>query len=210
MTQKTEQSPAPVRVKRTRAKGHIPNLRSHPEGLKRGGKKEQPLTIAELEYCNFRAQGLSIADSGRYSDLPNTTIYTVELRQPIRDMIDKMKSEYVQAIIDRTKRQTEELSTFVHGEFRHRMRTMVTHEVRGDADVVKALEVGFKAIGSIQPQQTINNATAGSSATASAGIFAKRLYLPDWRRETIEKLQNDEGRSSGAEVPNGTQLPAGQ
>ena len=42
---------------------------------------------------------------------------------------------------------------------------------------------------------------AKSSSDAMTVLFAKRLYLPEWRREAIEKLQHAERDNSSPEVP---------
>ena len=41
---------------------------------------------------------------------------------------------------------------------------------------------------------------AESSSDAKTVLFAKRLYLPDWRREVIEKLQRGERNNSSPEI----------
>ena len=104
--------------------------------------------------------------------------------------------------------------------------------VKTTAEVIELLEETINRVrqGSFDPRaaNTIGVLTrdllkareaAASSAKTGRGaasqLYAKRLYLPDWRREVIEKLQkqDDERRASGAEVPAGTssrsQLPAG-
>jgi hypothetical protein len=51
--------------------------------------------------------------------------------------------------------------------------------------------------------KAIGQRTARTSAEANAGLksllYAKRLYLPDWRREALEKIQK-EGRDKGGTV----------
>ena len=42
---------------------------------------------------------------------------------------------------------------------------------------------------------------AESNSDAKTVLFAKRLYLPEWRREAIEKLQHAERDNSSPEVP---------
>jgi hypothetical protein len=177
--------------------------------LKTGGK-EHDLTIPELEFCCWRAQGASIVDAARFAGVKTSAIYTLEHRPSIQAKIAELKKEFESDAIDRTKRMREDLATFVHGEYRHRMRTARTHSFHGDNAIAKMLETGFKASGFIEAAKTVNQANAGAAAGAHGGaqLFAKRLYLPDWRKETIEKLQHDERSTSRTEVPERTELPA--
>jgi hypothetical protein len=90
--------------------------------------------------------------------------------------------------------------------FIQRLVTMETHPKVGDLALVKMFETGYKRTGDIQPARISAEAKAG----VTTQIYAKRLYLPDWRREVIEKLQHDERNTSEVEVPNGSALPPGQ
>jgi hypothetical protein len=49
---------------------------------------------------------------------------------------------------------------------------------------VKMFEVGYKRTGDIQPVRVHAEAKAGTSDTPN--IYARRLYLPEWRKEAIE------------------------
>jgi hypothetical protein len=177
--------------------------------LKTGGK-EHDLTIPELEFCSWRAQGVSIVDAARFAGVRSSAIYTLEHRPSIQGKIAKYRKDFEKDAVDRTKRIREDLAVFVHGEYKHRLRTATTHSFHGDNAIAKMLETGFKASGFIEAAKTVNQASAGASAGAHGGtqLFAKRLYLPDWRKETIEKLQHDERSRSRTEVPERTQLPA--
>ena len=45
-----------------------------------------------------------------------------------------------------------------------------------------------------------SRAGAESNSDAKTVLFAKRLYLPEWRREVIEKLQRGERNNSSPEI----------
>lgn len=51
---------------------------------------------------------------------------------------------------------------------------------------------GYKRTGNIQPTRISAEAKAG----VSAPLYAKRLYLPEWRKEAIEKIQRAEPEES--------------
>jgi len=42
--------------------------------------------------------------------------------------------------------------------------------------------------------------SAEAKAAVISQLYAKRLYLPDWRKEAIEKIQRNEREASGTEV----------
>ena len=95
---------------------------------------------------------------------------------------------------------------FLDEQFIQRLVTMKTHPKVGDLALVKMFETGYKRTGDIQPARISAEANAG----VTLQLYAKRLYLPEWRREVIEKLQHDERNTSEVEVPNGSALPPGQ
>jgi hypothetical protein len=73
------------------------------------------------------------------------------------------------------------------------------HPKLGDLAVVKMCETGFKRTGDIQPARISAEAKAGNTSQ----LYAKRLYLPDWRKETIERIQRAEREDNGIEFPTG-------
>ena len=49
----------------------------------------------------------------------------------------------------------------------------------------------LKAWGLIESTKVSAQAAAGAKAEANNQLYAKRLYLPIWRRETIERLEKE-------------------
>lgn len=230
MTKKKTKKPAPSRSKKSSAKkssgkhssANLDKCREQTKKhLQTGRKPKTALTIPELEYCSWRAQGATMGDSARWAGIPLGNMYKVEHRDLVQTTIKEIQEQFKCDVVERTRRLGEELALFVHGEYRSRLRKMKTHHFRGDESIARLLKTGFEACGAIQPAKNINQANAAASASSSTQIYAKRLYLPDWRKEKIAELQqqdqnNDERRTSGVEVPasDGTasrsQLPAGQ
>jgi hypothetical protein len=69
---------------------------------------------------------------------------------------------------------------------------------------VKAGETIYRREGAIAPSSVSVNAKAGAQAVAQNQLTAKRLYLPEWRKEAIRRVEADDERSqSGILVPTG-------
>jgi len=64
--------------------------------------------------------------------------------------------------------------------FVQRLVTMKTHPKVGDLALVMIFETGYKRTGDIQPARISAEANAG----VTLQLYAKRLYLPEWRRES--------------------------
>ena len=80
--------------------------------------------------------------------------------------------------------------------FIQRIVNMKTHPKVGDLPIVKMFETGYKRTGDIQPTRISAEAKAGSTSQ----LYAKRLYLPDWRKEAIEKIQSAERQEQKPEI----------
>jgi hypothetical protein len=75
--------------------------------------------------------------------------------------------------------------------FAERMVNMRTHPNR-DLAILKMFQAGFGSTGDIQPARI----TAQAKADVATQLYAKRLYLPDWRKKAIEKIQRAEQEAS--------------
>jgi hypothetical protein len=67
----------------------------------------------------------------------------------------------------------------------------------GDLSIVKMFETGYQRTGDIQPARISAEAKAGNISQ----LYAKRLYLPDWRKEAIDRIQRADREKSGTEFP---------
>jgi hypothetical protein len=84
---------------------------------------------------------------------------------------------------------------FLDELFLQRLVNMKTHPRVGDLPIVKMFETGYKRTGDIQPARISAEAKAGNISQ----LYAKRLYLPEWRKEAIERIQSAEQQESGTE-----------
>ena len=92
---------------------------------------------------------------------------------------------------------------FLDELFIQRLLNMKTHPQVGDLPIVKMFETGFKRTGDIQPARISAEAKAGNTSQ----LYAKRLYLPEWRKEAIERIQRAEQQESGTESLTGDVRP---
>jgi hypothetical protein len=81
--------------------------------------------------------------------------------------------------------------------FIQRLVNMKTHPKVGDLAIVKMFETGFKRSGDIPPARISAEARAGHISQ----LYAKRLYLPDWRKETIARIQRPNARRMESSLP---------
>jgi len=86
---------------------------------------------------------------------------------------------------------------FLDELFIQRLVNMKTHPKVGDLAIAKMFETGYTRTGDIQPTRI----SAEAKADATSQLYAKRLYLPDWRREIIEEIQRAERESAQTGLP---------
>lgn len=162
------------------------NLRLHgtPETLKRGGSKGRSrnfLTFKEIDFCSYMAQSGVIRQAARYAEIPPATARSLLTRPLVKQTIEEFTKKYEEKVTERDAERREERKELSHREWVHQLGRVKTHPIRGDEEIVKLLDMGFKSTGEIQPVKHVTQAIAGAQATS--GPYAKRLYLPDWRRD---------------------------
>jgi len=180
------------------------NLKPHgtPQTLKRGGSKGRSrnfLTYREIDFCSYMAQLGVIRQAARYAEIPAASARSLLAHPLVKQTIEEFIKKYKDKVTERDAERREERKELTHQEFMYRLPRLSTHPLRGDEAIVKLLEVGFKSTGEIQPAKHVTQAIAGAQATNI--LCAKRLYLPDWRREVMEKLRNAERSQSRIGVP---------
>src|ERR1700746_3921815 len=89
---------------------------------------------------------------------------------------------------DAAKDQIPLTYAFLDQLFIQRLVNMKTHPKVGDLPIAKMVETGYKRTGDTQSARITAQATAGLTSQ----LYAKRLYLPDWRKEAIERIQKAE------------------
>jgi hypothetical protein len=89
---------------------------------------------------------------------------------------------------------------FLDELFIQRLVNMKTHPKLGDLPIVKMFETGYKRTGHIQPARI----SAEATASVASQLYAKRLYLPEWRKEAIERIRKAEREDNGIEFSSET------
>lgn len=207
-------NPTPQKKKRNTS-GLSKTGSGNSSGLKKGGgKPKEYITQPELDLLNYILDGATKADAARWAGFPgsNPSQHAQNaLRKPIvQKTLVELQELRKKESIERTGQLRDERRLFAHHHSLHLARKMKTHKFRGDADIVKHAENLLKSVGEIQPNSVSASAGAVAKADAKNQLFARRLYLPDWRREAIEKLQNDERSASGVTLSGDGIVPSGQ
>lgn len=160
------------------------NLHPNPHTLKRGGKKPRTiLTIPELEFASWLAQGSSVADAARFAGIPfDSNTYTLARKPRIRAHMDKLIKEYGRQAQERVSNLREKMGTFVVGEWQHRTRTAVTHLDRGDQDIRNMLRDGMEAALLVQPK-------SGPVINANAAAGAANSFQPLYRPAKVQEVR---------------------
>jgi hypothetical protein len=175
--------------KKTSTRG---KLQPNPQNLKSGRRPKPALSYEEIDFCSCLAQtGGVIRQAARYADIKLATAARWAKRPEIQEQVKVFAEKYKKRTSDRDAERQEERKELAHREIIHRLPRMKSHAFRGDEAAVKLIEIVLRSTGEIQPAKHINQAIAGVQATVDAGqtLYAKRLYLPEWRRRTIETLE---------------------
>ena len=193
--------------KKTLTKKQLANLQpgEHPEGLKQGGAKPRPtLTQKEIDFCSDVARHGVAAWACRDNGIPKNR--ATQLSRRLQWKIEEMVAQYAAAGLARDLVRREQRRELAHREFTEWMPTIRSHAYKGFEARVKMNELNLKSLGEIQPARITAQASAGASSNAQAqtGLYAKRLYLPEWRRKVIENLEKIEALS-----PSPAASPAG-
>ena len=187
---------------------------SHPKTRKAKTQPEKPktspaktakkeLSIQEIDFCSALAQHGNLKRAAGDNGYNYKTGQRLKQRENIREKIRELVKTYAEQTAERDLIRREQRKEATHKVYLDRLFTLKTHHFRGDEALVKLIDIGFKSTGEIQATRITAQAGAasGSSANAASGLYAKRLYLPEWRREVIEKLQHADDNPSPAEVP---------
>jgi len=155
---------------------------------RRGRKTRTAVTAAEIDFCayfvltgNVKQASLQAGYRARWG----YELIKMPRVQPVLREFEKRKNdEACDTAKDRivlTRQLLDEL-------FIQRLKT---HPKVRDLQTVKMFEIGYKRTGDIQPARISAEANAGNTQ-----LYAKRLYLPDWRKEVIERIQSAEREQS--------------
>jgi hypothetical protein len=154
---------------------------------RRGRSTRTAVTAGEFSFCAYFVLTGNVKQASLqagYSAWWGYELLKMPRVQPILREFEKRKQDEAW---ETAKCQIVLTREFLDELFIQRLVNMKTHPKAGDLALVKMFETGYKRIGDIQPARI----TAEAKASNTPQLYAKRLYLPEWRRKVIEKLQEE-------------------
>ena len=171
------------------------------KNLNRGGRKPRTtVSEAEVRFCAYfvltgNVKQASI-QAGR-NPWWGYELLKLPRIQPVLQDFEKRKKEEAW---DTAKDQVCLTREFLDELFLYRLQNMKTHPKVGDLAMVKMFEVGYKRTGDIQPARI--SAEAKAVTGDSQLIYARRFYLPEWRKQAIEQAkQLESGDAVAPPIP---------
>jgi hypothetical protein len=115
--------------------------------------------------------------------------YATELfrKQQVKDLIEKLRPEFEKELIQKVIKERQLSRDFLDLNLMNVIANGETHLMRGDADKVKAIEIGYKAIGDIQPTRIVANAQAGAAVCGQGQTFLQ-VYKSAWLIKKEEEM----------------------
>src|ERR1035437_4917882 len=152
---------------------------------RRGRKTRTATTAAEVDFCAYFVLTGNVKQASLQAGYSAWWGYELlkmpRIQRVLREFENRKKEEAWETAKDHIVLSRE----FLDELFIRRLVNMETHPRVGDLPIVKMFETGYKRTGDIQPTRISAEAKAG----VSTQIYATRLYLPERRKEAIEKIQ---------------------
>jgi len=151
---------------------------SNPNLSRRGRKSRTAVTAAEVDFCAYFVLTGNVKQASLqagYSAWWGYELLKMPRVQPILRQFEKRKQDEAW---ETAKDQILLTRAFLDELFIQRLVNMKTHPKVGDLPIVKMFETGYKRTGDIQPTRISAEVTAG----VTSQLYAKRLYLPEWRK----------------------------
>ena len=108
--------------------------------------------------------------------------YATELfrNEKVKALIEQLRPKYEKELIRQMVEQRLLTRDFLDLHLMHIIANGETHHTRGDADRVKGIEIGYKALGVIQPVRVVANAQAVALAGAPKPTTMYEVYKSRW------------------------------
>jgi hypothetical protein len=139
------------------------------------------LTEQQHAFCSAYLRNGSATGAAVYAGYHPASGYRLLENPSIKAQIQKLHEN-----AERREEQLAEKTFAIEREFldvhlAHQIANGGTHKTRGDADRVKAIEIGYKALGVIQPNRVV--AQAGAIAMPPQGQKMLHFYKSKWLLE---------------------------
>jgi len=152
--------------------------------LRKGGgrpHRRQVLTEQQHAFCSAYVRIGSACGAAVYAGYHPASGYRLLENPSIKTQIQKLQQQ-----AERREEQFAEKKFAIEREFldvhlAHQIANGETHKLRGDADRVKAMELGYKALGIIQSSRVV--AQANAVLLPPQGQNMLDIYKSKWLRE---------------------------
>jgi hypothetical protein len=172
---------------------------SRTSNLRKGGgrtRRRAILTEQQLAFCSAYLRIGSATGAAVYSGYHPASGYRVLENSAIQAQIQKLQEQ-----AERREEQLAEKTFAIEREFldvhlAHQITNGATHKVRGDADRVKAMELGYKALGVIQSNRIVAQASATVVSPPGKTVFEiyKSKWLLDKEAAMAARLEKQNGK----------------
>ena len=147
---------------------------------KGGGRPGRRMILTEQQhaFCSAYLRIGSATGAAVYAGYHPGSGYRLLENPAIKGQIQKL-----QELAERREEHLAEKTFLIEREFldvhlAHQIANGATHKVRGDADRVKAMELGYKALGVIQPNRVVAQASAIAMPPQGQKVF--EIYKSRW------------------------------
>ena len=179
-------------IKMTKESNGKESCASNTSSLRKGGGRTRRRAILieqQLAFCSAYVRIGSATGAAVYAGYHPASGYRLLENPAIKGQIQKLKE-----VAERREEQLAEKAFFIEREFldahlAHQIANGETHKTRGDADRVKAIEIGYKALGVIQSNRAAAQASAGR-------ISAGQDSVRDLQIEMAARERGSHGRSA--------------
>jgi hypothetical protein len=179
---------------------------SNGANLRKGGRRpgrRQVLTEQQLAFCSAYVRIGSASGAAIYAGYHPASGYRLLENPSIKDQIQRLHEN-----AERREEQLAEGTFAIQREFldvhlAHQIANGGTHKTRGDADRVKAIEIGYKTLGVIQSNRVVAQASATVVSPQGQTVFEiyKSRWLIEKEAAMAARLEGQNGKGSQQPFP---------
>ncbi len=172
---------------------------SSTSNLRKGGGRtgrRAILTEQQLAFCSAYVRIGSATGAAVYAGYHPASGYRLLENPAIQGQIQKLKE-----VAEWREEQLAEKAFLIEREFldvhlAHQIANGETHKTRGDADRVKAIEIGYQALGVIQSNRVVAQASATVVSPQGKTVFEiyKSKWLLDKEAAMAARLEEQSGK----------------
>jgi hypothetical protein len=170
----------------------------------------------QMQFCALRAQGVPLRqcceELGLHLYQATNWMYR---RRAVSKLIDAQVEEFREELkkdaLDKATQSITLRREFLDKHFIAVTRKVVAPKKINAGAAADWFEVGYKAIGAIQPTQNTNIANASATAAVQALNTAQtRAFIPSWRKQTLKEITEQNATVGDRRPAEPAELPAGK